>query len=63
MANATFEMYDDDAGEYRWRLEAPNYKIIADSGEGYTTKDGCERAIDTVKSYIANATVVDKTKK
>jgi len=31
----TFELYQDRAGEYRWRLRHDNRNIIADSGEGY----------------------------
>lgn len=58
---ATFEIRKDNAGEYRWHLEANNHKIIADSGEGYKTKDGCKRAIQTVKDDVAAAPVVDKT--
>lgn len=27
--------YADDAGEYRWRLQAANGEIVADSAEGY----------------------------
>ena len=29
------ELYQDDAGEWRWHRIAPNGEIIADSGEGY----------------------------
>ena len=35
---AEFELYKDKSGEYRWRLQAANNEVIADSGEGYTTK-------------------------
>lgn len=61
MANATFEIRKDSAGEYRWHLEAPNHRITADSGEGYASKSNCERAIETVKSEVKDARVVDKT--
>lgn len=36
--------YRDAAGEWRWRLKARNGRIVADSAEGYTRKDGAERA-------------------
>ena len=29
--------YIDQKGEHRWRLKAGNGKIVAESGEGYTT--------------------------
>ncbi len=31
---AEFELYKDKAGEFRWRLQAENNEIIADSAEG-----------------------------
>lgn len=35
-----FVLYKDAKGEWRWRLRAAgNNKTIADSGEGYTTRD------------------------
>ena len=58
---ATFEMYVDKAGEYRWRLVHQNGNIIADSGEGYTQKDGCENGIQSVKENAPDAPIEDKT--
>ena len=58
---ATFTIYKDNRGEYRWRLQANNNKITADSGEGYTTKSSCEHAIERVKREVASATVTDST--
>lgn len=43
-----FEMYTDKAGEYRFRLKAWNGQIILTS-EGYTSKDGCENGIESVR--------------
>jgi len=40
MGNPKFEVYKDAAGEFRFRLKAPNGEIIAVS-EGYTTKANC----------------------
>lgn len=57
---AEFELYKDSAGEYRWRLQARNNKIIADSGEGYSTKAGAERIRD-VQRIAPTAPVNDKT--
>ena len=59
-AAATFEVYKDKAGEYRWRLRMQNTKVIATSGEGYTTKRACEEAIDSVKKNAADAQVEEK---
>ncbi len=43
---AKFEVYEDSAGEWRWRGIAGNGEIIADSSEGYTRKYDAERARD-----------------
>jgi uncharacterized protein len=48
-APATFEVYKDRAGEFRWRLRATNSQIIATSGDGYKEKRSCLSAIESVK--------------
>ncbi|MGF7058640.1 YegP family protein [Brassicibacter mesophilus] len=53
-----FEIFKDRAGEYRFRLKAPNGQIIAVS-EGYTTKTACKNGIEAVKRYASTATVSD----
>jgi len=58
---AEFELYKDDAGEYRWRLQAANNKIIADSAEGYNTKSGAEDGIADAKRIASTAPINDKT--
>jgi uncharacterized protein YegP (UPF0339 family) len=56
-ADATFEVYKDKAGEFRWRLRMKNTKVIATSGEGYSSKSACEHAIDSVKKNAPDAAV------
>jgi uncharacterized protein YegP (UPF0339 family) len=45
----TFEIYQDQKGEQRWRLKATNGQIIATSGQGYKDKRDCKNAIDRIK--------------
>jgi uncharacterized protein YegP (UPF0339 family) len=52
-----FELYQDKAGEFRFRLKATNGQIIAVS-EGYTTKKACENGIESVRKNAADAPVV-----
>lgn len=52
-----FEMYQSSNGEWRWRLVAPNGRTIADSGEGYSSKQACQDGIKSVKRYAAEANV------
>lgn len=39
-----FEIYEDSAGEWRWRLKAGNGLVVGDSAEGYATQDNARRA-------------------
>jgi hypothetical protein len=59
-AGPRFELYQDSAGEWRWRLVVPNGNIIADSGEGYASKQGAKRGIESVKNSAPEARVVVK---
>lgn len=52
--NPKFEMYQDKAGEYRFRLKARNGQIVAIS-EGYTTKAACENGIESVRKNAPEA--------
>lgn len=56
-STATFEVFRDNAGEWRWRLVAGNGNIIADSGEGYQSKQGVQRGINSVKRSATDADV------
>lgn len=51
-----FEMYEDKAGEYRFRLKAGNGEIIAVS-EGYKAKASCENGIQSVKDNAPDADI------
>jgi uncharacterized protein YegP (UPF0339 family) len=55
MSKATFEIYEDSAGEYRWRLVHDNGNIIADSGEGYASKQKARQGIDSVRDNAPDA--------
>ena len=46
--NPKFEVYQDRAGEFRFRLKAPNGRIIAVS-ESYRTHAGCLSGIQAVR--------------
>lgn len=59
--SGTFELYEDQAGEYRWRLVHPNGNIIADSGEGYTTLQKAKQGLASVRDNAAGADVKDRT--
>jgi uncharacterized protein len=56
-AAATFEVYKDKAGEFRWRLRTQNRNVIATSGAGYGAKRDCLAAIESVKKNAQAAPV------
>jgi len=51
-----YELYQDNAGEYRFRLKARNGEVIATS-EGYKAKAGCLNGIESVKKNAPDAEV------
>ena len=59
-AGATFEVYQDKAGEFRWRLRATNSQVIASSGQGYKEKRSCIAGIESVKKNAPLAPVEEK---
>ena len=46
--SGVFEVYKDNAGEYRFRLKASNGQNVL-SSEGYSVKAGCMNGIESVK--------------
>jgi hypothetical protein len=58
---AEFEVYKDKAGEFRWRLQAANNEIVADSNEGYTSKASALNGIEVVRRIAGEAPVNDLT--
>ena len=59
MTHPKFEMYQDKAGEFRFRLKARNGEIIGVS-EGYTSKANCVNGVESVKKNAAEAEVVEE---
>ncbi|WP_435067595.1 HVO_2922 family protein [Haloplanus sp. C73] len=59
-AQPVFELYEDRGSEWRWRLVASNGNIVADSAEGYASKQGAKRGIDCVKRIAPDADVEER---
>jgi uncharacterized protein YegP (UPF0339 family) len=55
---AKFEIYQDKKKEYRWRLLANNNQVIA-TGEGYSSKAGCKKGIESVQKNAPKAKIED----
>lgn len=55
-----FELYEDRAGKYRFRLKAGNGETIADS-EAYESKASALNGIDSVRRNAPEAALDDLT--
>lgn len=54
---ARFELFRDQADEWRWRLRHRNGNIIATSGEGYTRKHNAQKGLRSVMANSPEAQV------
>ncbi len=52
-----YEVYLDNAGQFRYRLLASNGQNIAIAEEGYSTKTGCMNGIDAIGRAAPDAEV------
>lgn len=50
MENPKFQLYTDKAGETRFRLRAANGEIVLAATEGYSSKQGAQKGIASVKT-------------
>jgi uncharacterized protein YegP (UPF0339 family) len=53
-----FEVYQDKAGEFRFRFKASNGETMF-SSEGYKAKASALSAIESIKKNVPGATVVE----
>ena len=51
-------LYKDVVGYWRWKLEADNNKIIADSSEGYFNEGDAIHGIELVKASSVAEVIV-----
>lgn len=59
VTNPKFEVYEDKAGEFRFRLTAKNGQTIATS-EGYKALASCLNGVESVKENAPDAEVVEE---
>ena len=58
-SDAVFELFEDKGGKYRWRLVHDNGNIIADSGQGYSSKQKAKQGLRSVKENVPGAAIED----
>lgn len=56
------EMYEDAASEWRWRMRAPNGRILCDGAEGYSSKPGVRRAIANFVKHLSEAVPTEEVR-
>lgn len=60
-SNYWFEVFQDSANEWRWRLKAANGRIICDSAESFIDKGNAIDSIQLVISAVcSDATIQEK---
>jgi uncharacterized protein YegP (UPF0339 family) len=59
LSNPKFQIYQDAANKYRFRLRARNNEIIL-TGEAYESKQGCQNGIQAIKRYCPTARIQDR---
>lgn len=55
-----FEVYEDGAGKFRFRLKAGNGEVVA-TGQAYETKAAAVKGTAAVQRAAADATIKDLT--
>jgi uncharacterized protein YegP (UPF0339 family) len=59
---AVFRVYTDSAGNFHWRFQANNGRIMADSGEGYNSRQACLGGMQVLKDNDGSyQTYVDRS--
>jgi uncharacterized protein YegP (UPF0339 family) len=53
-----FEVFEDRAGKFRFRLKAANGEVVA-TGEAYETKAAARKGCEAVQRAAASATIVE----
>lgn len=59
-ANGIFEVDEDKAGSFRYKLYSKDGTLIG-VGESYSTKVACEKSVESVKKFADSATVIEDT--
>ncbi len=58
-SNATFQLFEDAEGKWRWRLHHDNGNIIADGSQGYSSKQKAKQGLESVQTNTTGAPVVE----
>ncbi|MFQ3318137.1 MAG: hypothetical protein ACI8UR_000649 [Natronomonas sp.] len=54
MITRSCRLYRDRGSEWRWRLVHDNGNVLADSGEGYSSRQKARQGLDSVRDNAAD---------
>ncbi len=57
-----YTLFKGKDGQFYWNLKAANHEIICQS-EGYTSKQGAEKGIESVRQNAGSDVIRDETQK
>lgn len=55
-----FEVYQDEADEFRWRLVAGNGQIVAVAGESFSRRHDAWRSAHDMATWVSVASFADE---
>lgn len=58
ISNPKFELFQDKAGKFRYRLIARNGELICTPESGYASKDSCKKGIASLAKWAINSDIV-----
>lgn len=58
----TFEVYEDNAKKYRFRMKAKNGNVVGSSNSGYDKKADAEKVVEAIKKGAKDADKKDAPK-
>lgn len=61
MTEATITVYEDEGGQWRWRLDLGNGQTFASSGEAFHSRDNAHRAAGRLAELIVEEGAVTIT--
>lgn len=60
LPNPKFVIFKDKAGKFRYRLYARNGEVICTPEDGYASKDGCKKGIESLSKWATNSDIVSE---
>jgi len=60
LPNPKFVIFKDKAGKFRYRLFARNGELICTPEDGYASKDGCKKGIESLIKWATNSDIVSE---